>query len=280
MGSSPPWVPVLVALSILPRGLAWSASLPDDETHALPCRPTIACTADLVAPGTLELEVGYLHRRLSGETNQDSVPFLVKLTLARWVQLQVGSNGPTFANKPVPTGYVDDVASGFKFHLTDQVGLLPSTSISAELSVPVGAAQGFLRTYDALFTAYVTKDFAWLHADLNLGLNLWRLEGPVAPQPWSALALSAALPRGFTVMLETYVFADAAPISRKDAGLLAAVSYFPKPWLVFDTGVDLGFIHSTRTWSAFVGMTVVLVRLWETTSAQPVTRSGTSAALP
>jgi hypothetical protein len=282
MGSTPAWVAklALLLLFIAPRGLVRAASLPDDETHALPCRPTIACTADIAAPGVLEAEVGYLHRTLDDGVNQQSVPFLVKLTLARWVQLQVASNGPTFANKPVGIRYVDDIAPGFKFHLVDQARLVPSISFSAALSVPLSAAEGYLRTYDALFTVYLTKDFGWLHADLNVGLNLWRLEGPLAPQPWTALALSAPLPANFGVMLESYVFAEAAPVSRKDAGLLMALSYSPKPWLVLDAGADLGFIHSTRGWSAFAGMTIIPVQLWAAAPDPSLSASRSSAALP
>lgn len=74
---------------------AAAASPPDDETHALPCRPTIACTADLVPPGAFEIEAGMLFRRLAGNGRQWTLPFLAKVTLAKWVQLQVGSNGYT-----------------------------------------------------------------------------------------------------------------------------------------------------------------------------------------
>jgi hypothetical protein len=242
---------------------AGAASLPDDETHSLPCRPTIACTADIVAPGLFELEAGYLYRQLAGEVNQQSVPFLAKLTVAEWLQIQVGDNGPTFADGPVAVRYVDDIATGLKFHLVDQRGWQPSISVSATLSVPISSAQGFVRTYDALFTMYVSKDFGWLHEDFNVGLNLWRLESPVKVQPWAALSLSVGLPAGFGTMLEGYVFADASPISPKDAGMLTGVTYSPKPWLVFDLGVDIGLIHSTRVLSVFTGVTVVPVRVWE-----------------
>jgi hypothetical protein len=151
----------------------------------------------------------------------------------------------------------------------DRARWVPSLSLSAALSVPLAAAQGYLRTYDALLTTYLTKDFAWLHADLNVGLNIWRLEGPVALQPWTALALSISLPANFVVMLESYVFIDAAPVSKKDAGLLTAISYSPEPWLVFDVGMDLGFIHSTRSLSAFAGMTVIPIQLRQDGPARP-----------
>ena len=242
--------------------MAGAVTLPDDETRSLPCRPTIACTADIVAPGLMEFEVGYLYRRLTGAVDQHSVPFLTKLTVAEWVQIQIGCNGPTFANGPVATRYVDDITAGLKFHLLAQHDSVPSISVSATLSVPISSAQGFTRTYDALLTTYVSKDFGWLHADLNVGLNFWRLEGPLQVQPWTALSLSVGLPANLGTMLEGYVFADAAPISPKDAGVLTGLTWSPRPWLVFDLGVDVGLIHATRLVSVFAGMTIVPVRWW------------------
>jgi hypothetical protein len=243
--------------------LCGASARADDQVTALPCRPTIACTADIVPPGALELEVGYLYRSLNGGVNQHSVPFLFKLTLARWLQLQVGGNGPTFADRPVPVRYVDDVDFGFKLHLVDQTAGRPSMAVSAALSVPLADDMpGFVRTYDVLVTAYATKDIAWLHADLNAGLNLWRVEGPIAAQPWVALALSAPLPAGLGAMIEGYYFARAQPLAPRDAGLLLAASYSPRPWIVLDAGGDLGLVRSTRAASAFVGLTVVPIVLW------------------
>ncbi len=63
----------------------------NDNRKALPCRPTVACTADIVPPGSFELETGYLFRKLRSPIVQHSVPFLAKLTLAEWMQLQVGA---------------------------------------------------------------------------------------------------------------------------------------------------------------------------------------------
>lgn len=224
------------------------------DNTALPCRPTIACTADVVPPGSFEVELGYLYQK--GAAAQHTLPILAKLTLATWVQLQIGGNGLTFING---TEYLDDLVAGFKFHLWDQSSRVPSLSWSVALSAPLDAP---LRTYDLFWTAYVTKDFRWLHADLNLGLDLWRMEGATKPQPWVALALSVALPRNFIVMAESYYFFDASPITPKDGGLLAAIAYTPRPWVVFDAGANLGYFPSLRSISAFVGMTILPVRLW------------------
>ncbi|MGE5182311.1 MAG: hypothetical protein ACM31C_09630 [Acidobacteriota bacterium] len=229
-----------------------------DDYTALPCRPTIACTADFVPPGVLEIESGYLYRRLAGGVNQSSLPFLVKLTLAPWAQLQVGSNGPTLQGD---AHYLDDVTAGLKVQLRRQTAHVPSISLSATASVPTFAASGYLRTYDALAIAYVTKDLGWLHADWNLGLSAWRLDATTITQAWTALALSTPLGAGFGAMLEGYTFSDAAPIAPRDAGILAAVSYQPRWWIVLDAGPDVG-LTATRVASAFAGVTFIAGELW------------------
>ncbi len=246
-----------------------AVGLPDTTYKALPCRPTIACTADLVPPGVVELEMGYLYRRLGNGAHQQSLPFLLKVTLAEWAQLQLGSNGLTVASRPAPARFFDDLTLGLKLHLRDQSDDAPSLSFSAEASLPLRAAPGYLRTYDALFTAYLSKDVRRLHADLNLGLNLWRMEGVPLAQPWVALALSVALPRGFGPMVELYWFGDAAPVSPTDAGLLVALSYMPRNWIVLDVGGDAGLVQSTRAASVFVGATLIPLDLWETALERP-----------
>ena len=229
-----------------------------DSYTALPCRPTIACTADFVPPGVLEIESGYIYRRLAGGVNQSSLPFLVKLTVAPWAQLQLGSNGPTLQGD---AHYLDDVTAGVKLRLHGQTAHVPSISVSAALSAPTFAASGYLRTYDALFTAYVTKDLGWLHADWNLGGNVWAIDGTPITQAWTALALSTQLGAGVGVMVEGYGFSDASPIAPRDAGLLAAVSYQPSWWIVVDAGPDVGLV-STRVGSVFVGVTFIAGELW------------------
>ena len=104
------WVLLSVLASLLSR-VARADAWFDDQQQALPCRPTIACTADLAAPGSLEIETGYLFERLHPPNVQHSIPFLTKLTLADWVQLQFGGNGPTFL---APTGvhFFDEVVVG------------------------------------------------------------------------------------------------------------------------------------------------------------------------
>jgi hypothetical protein len=238
------------------------AAEPPGDTRTLPCRPTIACTADLVPPGAFELEAGALFRRLGGVGRQWTFPFLAKLTTAEWFQLQVGSSGYTVSRAESTVQFFDDAQIGGKVHLVDQGDAIPSVSLSATASLPTFHTDGYLRTYDLLFDAYVTKEFDFLHADLNFGENVWRIEGTALPQEFVALSLSTNLPPPFGVMAESYYFTDASPVAARDGGFLFAINHSPTPWLMFDVGGDVGMFPSTRAYSVFVGMSVVPVLFW------------------
>ena len=248
--------------ALLVSARSGNAAEPPGNTRTLPCRPTIACTADLVPPGAFEIEAGTLFRRLGTTGRQWTFPFVAKLTTARWFQLQVGSNGYSIAHGDVPAQFLDDAEIGGKVHLLDQGDLVPSLSLSATASIPTLAGQGYLRTYDALFTAYATKDFGPLHVDFNCGENIWRIDRGPLPQEFVAVALSMNLPPPLGIMAETYYFTDASPVAARDGGFLFAINHSPKPWLMFDFGGDVGMFPSTRAYSVFVGMSLIPVLLW------------------
>lgn len=251
-----------VTISMVGIALPVGAELPDHRDHALPCRPTIACTADIVLPGSFEVEGGVLYRRNNRRGRQWTFPLLLKQTFTEALQLQVGSNGYSILSGDVPTQYQDDVVVGPKLHLLDQTRVVPALALSAQASIPTFRREGYLQTYDALFTGYATKDVGPVHVDLNAGMNLWRVEERPLPQAFAALALSMELLSPIGAMVEGYVFSDAAPVARRDGGLLFALSQSPKPWLIFDEGADVGFFPSTRAFSLFIGFTVIPAVLW------------------
>ncbi len=177
------------------------------------------------------------------------------------MQLQVGSNGDSIARGEVPSQYLDDLVVGPKLHVLDQTKVLPALAFSIEASVPTFRRAGYLRTYDALPTGFASKDVVSVHADLNVGVNLWRFERPL-PQAFAALALSRELFGPVGAMVEGYLFSDAAPVAARDEGFLFALSQTPRPWLIFDEGPDVGFYPSTRAFRLFAGFTVIPAVLW------------------
>lgn len=238
---------------------ALGAAARAEEPSVQPCRPTIACTAQIEDAGLLTLEAGYLLRRLSGNVTQQSAPFLIKLSFNDWLQGQLGSNGPTAADGPTPAQFHDDVTAGIKARLLRREST--AVSVSATLSAPLPSQTGYLRTWDALFTGYLSQRLPLgVTADLNLGLNVWRIEGAPLPQPWAALSFNRDLPAGLTAMAEVYRFGGADPVSPRDAGLLLALSLGVASWLVFDGGVDAG-LGARRSVSIFAGATVAPARL-------------------
>ena len=258
--------PLVVALASL--ATIGRAAPPSDDDHALPCRPTIACTADIVSPGTFEAEAGVLFRRIDGPARQWTFPFLLKQTLTETVQVQVGSNGYSIVEGDVPVQYLDDVVVGPKVHLLDQTPGRPSVAFSVELSIPTFRQVGYLRTYDVLTTGFATKDLGPVHADLNAGVNLWRIEGAPRPQEFVALALSRTVVGPLGAMLEGYIFSDASPVASRDGGLLCAFDEEVRPWLVLDEGADLGVYPSNRAYSVFVGATIIAAVLWRRSRSQ------------
>ena len=252
-----------LSIAVVLAASAHAVELPGDDDHAVPCRPTIACTADLAAPGTLEIELGYLLRRLAPATSQRTTPLLIKLTVTRWLQLQVATSGAVMTDDRAKSAYLDNINLGAKAHLRDQSLRAPSLSFSVAASVPSGAGPaGAAATWGALFTLYVSKDVGWLHADFNAGVILSRLEGAPLAQGFITLALSTSLPRGFGLMLEGYAFGDASPSAGADAGLLAAICFQPRPWIVIDAGGDLGILPASRAGSLFAGVTIIPAVLW------------------
>jgi hypothetical protein len=243
--------------------VARSADSPGDGDRALPCRPTVSCTADIATPGTLEAEVGGFYSKLGDGEKLWAYPFLVKQTFTKLLQLQLGSNGYTVlhANPNTPVArHVDNIVFGPKLHLLDQGAVAPSFALSAQASLPFdisGHRGGFL-------TAHASKDMGPLHADWNLGLDVWwgAGGGHAAAQPFTAIALSASPVPPFGVALEAYAVGDAQPYAARDGGLRGALTSSPRPWLTFDFGGDVGWFPSTHAFSLFLGMTVVPVVLW------------------
>lgn len=251
MRSCAPWV-----LALVP-GLATARAVAADDVRVVPCRPTVTCTADLAAPGTLEIEVGYQVRRVSGELDHGT-PVLVKLPVAPVLELQLGTNGYTRTDT---ASYVDNVVAGAKLHLADQTARRPSFAVTASISVPTPAQRGYARVYDAAIVGHASKDLGSFHVDLNAALVVDQLGGPRAYQPWAALAATYAATSRVSLALEPHYFADAAPLAARDAGVIAAVELAARSWLVIDGAID-AVASEPRSLTAIIGVSIAPARLW------------------
>jgi hypothetical protein len=253
-------------MAVLATAMPAAAEGSDDAMRVLPCRPTISCSADIVPPGALEIELGYAARHVRPDGFFHIQPLLVKLTILRWLQAQLGTNGYVFPSGEVSRSlqYIDDVSVGLKLHFFDQTDIAPSLAASAALSIPTPYRNDtFPFAYDASFWMYASKDYGPLHVDLNGGLNIWQFDiSQRSLQPFVSLAATLALPLHVGAMAEGYWFDYGGPIALRDAGLLMAASYGPSPRVLFDAGVDWSFVPATRTYTLFAGVTFIPARLW------------------
>jgi hypothetical protein len=238
------------------RPIGHEADAEHESKHALPCRPTVTCTADIVPAGDLEIESGVVSRKQrTGFTL--SAPLLVKYSLSHEVQFQLGGNTLTAIRTQKRSTYFDNAVGGLKLHIVDQTDKRPSLALSGSLSVPTFKADGYERAYNGVFTAYATKDFGPIHLDLNLGVNAAGFDKVATGQGYAALAVETEFTTEFGAIVEGYVFSDAMPYVPEDAGIVFALTHSPEPWLVFDVGGDVSLYQSTRVYSTFFGMTVI-----------------------
>ena len=231
-----------------------------DDLQVLPCRPTITCTADLAAPGTLELELGYQLTLPSASPNVQTSPFLAKLPVAHWLELQVGTNGFTATDH---ARYVDNAVAGAKFHLLDQSATSPSLAVTASISVPTVAEMGYVQVYDAELVAHASKDVGKLHLDANVGVIANDLGAKRVLQPFVAVAATYPLTKTVALAIEPHYFADAAPFAHRDLGAIGAIEVAVRGWLVFDAAIDAVY-RDQRSIAVIAGASIAPARLWST----------------
>jgi hypothetical protein len=232
-----------------------------EPAKALPCRPTIACTSDVVPEGHAELELGYNARRGSNVV-QGAGSFLAKDSVLDWLQLQGGTSSFLTTAPGAATQGVDGFSGGLKLRLAPQTEAWPGFALSGHLTLPTLTLPTALqRTRDASFWFYASKDVGRFHADFNAALTLFEVGERTAPQGLSALALSGDVGRGFGLMTEVYAMSGDERIAPRDGGWLNALSFSPAEEWVFDLGGDIGFYSATRAFTLFAGFTVVPYRL-------------------
>jgi hypothetical protein len=247
------------AILVLMTAPVLAADLPGPGDRVLPCRPTVACGAGIAPPGQLALEAGVQHKNLAG-ARVDSAPLLFLLSLSENFQVQLGTPGPTFVSGSAgPQSFLDASQVLGKFSLPLGDGM-PTLGATAAVNLPTQAGVG--KRTDALFALLVSQEVRGFHADLNLGLNLVAVDAQAQKQGWAALSVSHDLPFDLTGMAESWYSTAAGAAIGRDGGVLAAVSWSPRPWLCFDVGGDAAVFGGDRSFSVFVGVSTVLGNLW------------------
>lgn len=237
---------------VLPKAHAGGAP------RALPCRPTIACTAEIVPAGIFEVEAGYAQRRAPKQASFHGAAVLAKYSLTDRFQLQMGSNNAFAAQSGLAVHGFDGAFALGKYVFNAQGDIMPVIAVSALVAGPTSSsADAVVQTWDADVWAYISKDIVGFHADLNLGADTLSVDRKPALQTIAALAISHDIAWGFGAMVEGYSFNAGGSYAKDDGGFLSALSYSPTPELVFDAGVDVALYRDTRTTTFFAGLTLL-----------------------
>ena len=132
---------VLVAMTtcvLAARAAGLAAQTPAPDPHAVqPQRPTVATHAGTVAPGWLEIEAGSEFDRYASDSIGVVVPLLVKVGLARPLQLEVQA---PIARPEARVTRFGDLSIGLKWRLMEAAPVLGRFAILPTIKVPSGSA--------------------------------------------------------------------------------------------------------------------------------------------
>ena len=159
-----------------------------DPHAALPERPSVATHAQTVAPGWVELELGFQRARANGQFGDEAWPLAIKVGLERRLQLTAATTLSRLAGDPKRSiGYVN---LGIKWRVAERVPLAGDVAILPSVTMPADsdtrAAAGLL--------VIASRSFAGLSLDVNAGYIRRRGDGTLAPKSESLWAAALGGP--------------------------------------------------------------------------------------
>jgi hypothetical protein len=236
------------------------------EIAAVPNRPTIASTAEVVQSGVLELEYGF-----EGGNGHQNINGLVKFGLTKWLEVRVANNPILRDAEVFGTG---DSGAGFKLRFfSENDKWRPTTTLLYEATIPSASHNLGTQAYGHAVQLLVSKDFGKHHFDWNEGIQLMERQFPF-PQGYdrgyfSALAWSHPLRGKWAITAElagTSKISDAVP---GEMTILFAPTYNVSPRLVLDAGAYFAAYGNLPRVTAFFGVTYSIADLYRHKKNKP-----------
>jgi hypothetical protein len=233
-----------------------------------PNRPTFATPALTTQAGVAELEIGVQRSAARDPERLSFTPFLLKIGLAKDLELRVGGNGflrDTHAGTPAASG-VGDTTLGAQWCYLRSGPLGVDQAVQLALKMPTASASKGLGSGepDETLMLLLSRDLGPFHADANLLST--RLGRPAAEgggsvfQPAATLSVSRTLDAQWSLTAEVY-WIGATSENPLVVSNLWALGYKVSPRLVLDAGLDVGLSHGAQKLSLFAGLTVGMFRL-------------------
>ena len=227
-----------------------------DQITAVPNRPTIASTAEMVPLGVFEIEYG-----LEGGDGHQNINGLLKWGAAKNLELW-------FLNNPVEreggTAGLGDSGAGFKYKLFPQLKARPTVAILYVATLPTAKPELGVGAMAYLVQVLVSKDFGKHHFDVNEGVQFVGRPRLVGFDRRYFTALSYSLPLkgkwGYTGEIAGYSWQNA--VTPASMTLLNAATYNITPRLVLDGGAYFAAYGNLPRMTFFVGVTYSVADLY------------------
>jgi len=250
---------------------------------ANPGRPTVSTPATLTPVGYLQFETGVVEARDSGDlAAQFSVNEVAKLAVHRRAQLLFQFEAYAHSREAASgtEQSIGGTVGGLQFVVVDGAGTRPTLSASYLHAISDGSAPDLdigssRQSAIVLFSADLRKPK--LHIDTNGIFNEQIDDDRSRAQYGQTFCVSRAF-SAVTIAAEiwhfTQPFEDASA-----AGLLWAISFAPRPNLVFDAGFNRGLTDTSTRWEFFAGFTYLLPHaLWRQPATSASSQRGGSSA--
>jgi hypothetical protein len=233
-----------------------------DEPAATPYRPTVSTPATLSAPGWLELEFGLTHAHADAAAHRDNTPYTLKLAFTPDWGIRIAGDGwvrQTDESGQRASGFGD---SGLVLKRRFAVDDAQAFGLEVGGTWPSGAASIRRRKADYSLNAIYSVDHGPYHVDLNLSpTRVGDVDSGQGRMQWLwAASLSKTLSDSWGVEGEMSGTWESGV--QGTTQFLAAATYSVSKSLVLDAGAAHSVRSGAHGWSAFVGLTVVTVRLF------------------
>jgi hypothetical protein len=248
----------------LTRPLAPIAAQATDPHAVQPERPTVATHASVVARGWVEIETGFERDRFEDRTVGVGVPTVVKIGIARRLQLSLGI---PLGSPPGENIGLGDLSAGIKWRIADHAPILQEFAILPAIKFPSGASSAGrgTGTTDVSLLAISSRTIGPVAIDLNAGITHRSGDGSEAPKTASVWAASFGfeLPGPWGWVAEAFGYPGTSGPAGSDGtvALLTGPTYTLRPSMALDLGLIIP-ITGPNPSALYAGLTWNLGRLW------------------
>ena len=241
-------------------GFALSGNAQQDATSgditAVPNRPTLASTAEMVRPGVFEIEYGLeaadAHQNINGLMKWGAVKNLELWFLHNPIERDAGTAG------------LGDSGAGFKYKLFPQKNARPTLSFLYVATIPTARQQLGAGATQHLAQVLVSKDFGKHHFDANEGVQFVGRPGSSGfdRRYFTALSYAHPLAGKWAYTTEIAGFSGANAANPATMTILFAPTYSPSSRLAFDGGAYVAAYGNLPRVTFFLGLTYSVADLY------------------